>query len=31
MGAAALAVKALAYEREGERLSSHGELWGVYR
>ncbi len=27
-GAAALAVKALAYEREGERLSSHGELWG---
>lgn len=26
-GAAALAVKALAYEREGRRLSSHGELW----
>ncbi len=26
-GAAALAVKALAYEREGKRLASHGELW----
>ena len=27
-GAAALAVKALAHEREGRRLTSHGELWG---
>jgi len=26
-GAAALAVKALAYEREGRRLASHGEMW----
>ena len=26
-GATALAVKALAYEREGKRLASHGELW----
>ena len=26
-GSAALAVKALAYEREGRRLTSHGELW----
>ena len=26
-GAAALAVKALAYEREGRRLTSHGEFW----
>jgi len=26
-GAAALAVKALAYEREGRRLTSHRELW----
>ena len=26
-GAAALAVKAIAYEREGRRLASHGELW----
>ena len=26
-GAAALAVKTLAYEREGLRLTSHGELW----
>ena len=26
-GAAALAVKAYAYWREGKRLSNHGELW----
>ena len=26
-GAAALAVKALAYEREGKRLASHGDMW----
>ena len=27
-GAAALAVKAYAYWRDGKRLTSHGELWG---
>ena len=27
-GAAALAIKAYAYWREGRRLTSHGELWG---
>ncbi len=26
-GATALAVKTIAYEREGRRLASHGELW----
>lgn len=26
-GAAALATKALAYERDGRRLASHGEMW----
>ncbi len=26
-GAAALAVKAVAYKREGRRITSHGELW----
>ena len=30
-GAAALAVKAYAYWREGRRLSSHGELWEYKR
>ena len=30
-GAAALAVKAYAYHREGRRLASHGELWEYKR
>ena len=30
-GAAALAVKAYAYWRDGKRLTSHGELWGQMR
>jgi len=30
-GAAALAVKAYAYLREGKRLTSHGELWEYMR
>ncbi|MCE4625966.1 MAG: PaREP1 family protein [Desulfurococcales archaeon] len=30
-GAAALAIKAYAYLREGKRLSSHGELWEYKR
>ncbi len=30
-GAAALAIKAYAYWREGRRLSSHGELWEYKR
>ena len=30
-GAAALAVKAYAYWREGKRLTSHGELWEYIR
>ncbi len=30
-GAAALAVKAYAYWREGKRLASHGELWEYMR
>jgi len=30
-GAAALAIKAYAYWREGKKLSSHGELWDYMR